>query len=363
MNKLKKTDIKNLYYQKNKLNKKVYIAIFYKEKRRYKKSLGTNYKQALIDLKAFEIQIKNKLSYKSFKSVFDEYMEILGILNSKKEYNTKLSRYKKHLAVLAKKDINDIKFSDLQEIINNAIYVNDLSPKTAKNKKALLAVVFNFANKQNYTYNNPANLIQIPKFDNKQNIKITLSQARSLINNILICDNEVVRDICILGFHGRRLGEILNMQWYQICLETRTYQLPYQKNKAKKNMTFKMTNLLFNAFTNRLAFAKTFKKDNSDDYVFLNTNTLNKYSDISVTFKKIKKKSNINPSDFRFHDFRHLVGTFGINLLDIPVAKVSHTLGHTNITTTQIYITKSSDSSKEVMDKLIDLLSSGANNE
>lgn len=55
----------------------------------------------------------------------------------------------------------------------------------------------------------------------------------------------------------------------------------------------------------------------------------------------------------RLHDIRHLIGTYSINVLELPIEKVSHALGHTNIETTQKYVTIKPETSKQVIEKII----------
>lgn len=361
MSKLIKTDFKNLYYRLNSKGLKVFVAVIYNDDKRYTKTLGIlKIIQAKKQLKSFRLDIESQLNDFTFKDIFNEYISIAADLQSIKEIKTKISYFNNHLIKLHNKNIEHIKYSDCQTIINDIIN-KGLKPKTAKNIKAIIQVVFNFAIKQNYIDTNPATIVEIPKFDNRQYLKISFKQAKELVKQINLCTNEVIRDILILGLHGRRLGECLNLQWNQINLDDKVYSLPYQKNKAKRNMLFNMTNSLYSMFKNRYKFALDNETYSKDDYVFLNPKTLTKYSDISKTFKKVKKASGIEISDFRFHDFRHLLGTYTINELHQPIEAVSHTLGHTNIVTTQIYITKNQDTSREVCEEYLDLLNSRVN--
>ena len=59
----------------------------------------------------------------------------------------------------------------------------------------------------------------------------------------------------------------------------------------------------------------------------------------------------------RLHDIRHLIGTYSINYLKIPIEQVSFTLGHTNIITTQKYITANVRKSKETIENLLKSIS------
>ncbi len=356
MSTLHKTDIKNLYYRLNSKGLKVYVANIYKDDKRFSKTLGIlKLIQAKKQLKLFRLDVESQVTDLTFKDVFNEYIELAANLQSQKEIKTKISYFNNHLVKLHNINIDHIKYSDCQTVIND-ILEKGLKPKTAKNIKADIQVVFNFAIKQNYIDSNPATIVDIPKFDNTQYLKISKLQAIELSKQIRLCENDVVRDIMILGLHGRRLGECLNLQWNQINLDDKVYSLPYQKNKAKRNMQFNMTNELYVMFKNRYKIALDDETYSKDDYVFLNPRTMTKYSDISKTFKKVKLASGIDIADFRFHDFRHLLGTYSINELHLPIESVSHALGHTNISTTQIYITKNKDTARVVGEQFLDLL-------
>ena len=356
MPKLIKTNYPNLYYRLNSKGLKVYVAIVTKDKKRYKKTLGIlKLNQAKKQLNYFRLDIESQLSTFTFADVFKEYIDLSLHIQSKKQIDTNRYNFKNHLRSLHNKQIDHIRYSDCQAVINSVLN-KGLKPKTAKNIKALIQVVFNFAIKQNYTDHNPALNVVIPKFDNKQYLKISLDQAKELVKQIYLCENSVVRDICIFGLHGRRLGECLDLQWFQVNLCDRTYSLPYQKNKAKRDMQFSLTDSLYDMFKNRYKIALDLDNHSPDDYVFLNPNTLTRYTDISKTFKKIKIASGINPSDFRFHDFRHLLGTYAINELHIPIEAVSHTLGHTNISTTEMYVTKDKDTARVVGESFLNYL-------
>ncbi|RLA83629.1 MAG: hypothetical protein DRG78_03845 [Epsilonproteobacteria bacterium] len=358
MSKHIKTNIANLYYTITSKGLKNYIGMIYKDKQRYKRTFGTvKLIKAKKDLKNFRLEIINQLENFTFNDVFNEYITISKRLQSPKEIKTKLSINSNHLHILSYLNIESIKYTDCQKVINKALD-KGLKPKTAKNIKAVIQVVFNFAIKQQYTDNNPATLIEIPKFDNKQYLKINKLQASELFKNILLFENKVIRDIMLFGFHARRLSECLTLQWYQVNLEDGFYTLPAQKNKSKKHLEFSMNDILLKMFKDRYKFALDNDQFSKDDYVFINQNTKTKYSSISKSFKRLKINSNIPVEDFRFHDFRHLFGTYAINELNKTIEEVSHTLGHSGIEVTQMYVTKDKNTSKRVCGDYIDFITS-----
>ncbi|MEA2092283.1 MAG: site-specific integrase [Campylobacterota bacterium] len=354
--KLIKTDIKSLYYYTNNKDKKVYVGMAYSNKKRYKKTFTTDQMESLAMLIEFKKEIKLLANQIKFKDIFKEYLNIATPFQSIKEIKTKISRYENHLKKsLDNMFVADIKYSHLQQIINDVINVKELAPKTAKNIKQLLQVVFEFAVKQQYVNYNPAKEIIIPKFDNKMDLKITLEQARELINNIYCMDNINIRGILIMGLHGRRLGEILNLTWSQVDLEQKIYSLPWSKNKSKKNLQFSMTDWLHTVLLTRKDIAESQNMYEAHQYVFYNPNTMTKYEDISKSWAKIKELSGIPRGDFRFHDFRHLLGTYAIQILENPIEKVSHALGHSSIATTQIYVTRDKQTARTITNGFLNI--------
>ncbi len=114
-------------------------------------------------------------------------------------------------------------------------------------------------------------------------------------------------------------------------------------------MIYKMSEDLYNRLYKRYIDAK--KNNRLDSYVFINPNTNNKYQDLRRSWKTLLKSNNL--PKIRLHDIRHLVASYSINYLKLPIEQVSFTLGHTNITTTQRYITNKIEKSSETIENLI----------
>jgi len=355
MAELIKTDIPNLYYRKNSKGKKIYVGVAYSNKKKKTKTLSTSIDLSLKMLIKFKAEVKLLKFQIKFSELFEEYMNTIAVVHSKKEVDTKWSRYNCYFDSIIYKDIIEISFGDLQLIINTMLDVKELSPKTCKNVKQLLVSTLNFAVQQKYINSHSANEISIPKFDNKQDLKITLEQSKDLVHNIYSMKNKVVRAILIFGLHGRRLGEILELKWQQVDSEMRVYKLPWKKNKSRKNLEFSMSDFLYNVLDEMKERAIENNLYSPDSYIFFNQNTLTKYSDISFTWNKIKELSGIDKGMFRFHDFRHMLGTYAIQIGNIPIEKVSHTLGHADISTTQIYISRDAETARFVTSDFLNI--------
>ena len=118
-------------------------------------------------------------------------------------------------------------------------------------------------------------------------------------------------------------------------------------------MVYKMSDELYSRLYKRYIVAKEQKRLN--DYVFINPMTNDKFKDLRKSWASLLKRNNL--PKIRLHDIRHLIGTYSINYLKIPIEQVSFTLGHTNITTTQKYITANVKKSKETIENLLKSIS------
>jgi len=138
-------------------------------------------------------------------------------------------------------------------------------------------------------------------------------------------------------------------------LESVVYYIPAKINKVKKNMQYKMTDELYNRLYK--IFLKECINQNTKyplGYVFKNPNTNTRFKNIRYSWLRLLKNSNL--PYIRLHDIRHLLGTYSINFLSLPIEHVSFALGHTNIEITQKYITVKPQIAKDVIDKVLNSL-------
>ena len=199
---------------------------------------------------------------------------------------------------------------------------------------------------------NPCDFIELPKFDNKRYFDYSIAIQKRFIK--AICENsDASSDIFFFLLHGRRKNEVLSLKFSDINFKTRTYTIPFKINKAKRDMIYKMSDELYTRLYKRYIVAKEQKRLN--DYVFINPMTDDKFKDLRKSWASLLKRNNL--PKIRLHDIRHLIGTYSINYLKIPIEQVSFTLGHTNIITTQKYITANVKKSKETIEILLNSIS------
>ncbi len=151
--------------------------------------------------------------------------------------------------------------------------------------------------------------------------------------------------------HGRRRNEVLSITWEMVDFEQKIYHIPAKINKVKKNMRYMMTDELYKRL--HTIYLQECIKQNikyPTGYVFTNPKTKTRYKCLRGAWSRLLKQNNL--PYIRLHDIRHLLGTYSINFLSLPIEHVSYALGHTNIEITQKYITVKPEISKEVINKV-----------
>ena len=280
--------------------------------------------------------------------LFKNYIEYYELILSPSTLRSDVATYQKHFKDgLGLKNVEEINFIDVQKFCNELIK-RDYKIKTVKNILAKLKVIFKLALKLEIINKNPCDFIELPKFDNKRYFDYSVVIQKKFIKAISE-NKEPSADIFFFLLHGRRKNEVLSLKFSDINFKTRTYTIPFKINKAKRDMVYKMSDELYDRLYKRYI---NFKRCGLvDDFVFKNPMTNSKYQDLRKSWRSLLRRNSLPL--IRLHDIRHLIGTYSINYLKIPVEQVSFTLGHTNIITTQKYITANVKKSKETIEILL----------
>lgn len=288
----------------------------------------------------------------TLNELFKNYLEYYELILSPSTLRSDISTYQKHFKDdLGLKNVDEINFLDIQRFCNELIK-RDYKIKTVKNILAKLKVIFKLALKLEIINKNPCDFIELPKFDNKRYFDYSVAIQKKFIKAISE-NKEPSADIFFFLLHGRRKNEVLSLKFSDINFKTRTYTIPFKINKAKRDMSYKMSDELYDRLYRRYIDAK--KRNKLNGYVFVNPMTNDKYQDLRKSWNSLLKRNNL--PKIRLHDIRHLIGTYSINYLKIPIEQVSFTLGHTNIITTQKYITANVRKSKETIENLLKSIS------
>ena len=352
---LTKTAYKGIYFYKNDLKGKVFIANFMINGKRYRKIIGysndkykTTAKMAYMKKEVLIEEYKNEDTQDIKKvyvltELFSEYQDAKSEVNSEQTMKVNEYRFNKHIKpVLGKMLIHKITTNQMQSVVNK-ILKSGAAPQSAKNIKSLLSSIYNYAKSMKYINDNPAELIEIPKFDNTIEYTLTAEEAKSLFSTILNFEESVYRGIFVFLLHGHRKAEILNLQWDYIDLNKKVYEIPAKFNKAKRNKKHPITDMLYEILVNI---------NDKKGYVFKSPVTGTKFNDIRKAWSRIKAQAKID-KPFRIHDIRHLIGNTTINELGLSSNVAAAILGHS---TTKMVEQRYSDVRTDTISKGLDLM-------
>jgi len=348
-----KTDIPTLFYKLNKENIKTYVGKFQINNKTYKRVLTTKKQESLKKLNALKKELKEQLPKEeknikqkflatkaeyiqepknmTFTQLFKEYMHVDGLMLCEKEQQTRVSRFNTWiLPVLGKLKFKSIKYKHIQKLINDIDDKELLDRKTQTHIKSSISALFTYAIKNEYTdKNNPTVHVKVLPFDNRRNIPTDKAGVIRLYQTILNMDNPQYRLMFLFLMHGRRLKEVLHLEFKDINFIDKVHVIPANKSKTSKTQEHMMTDLLFSELTTHL------KVNNIDSgYLFLNPRTDKPYVDLAKVFKKLKKHADVT-LNFQMTDFRHVIGTYARKYCDLPLEDSRDTLGHGSIKTTE----------------------------
>ena len=285
----------------------------------------------------------------TYEELLNEYLSARGKAMS--ETNAKTYRYtnKKHLPHIMKKRIDKIKPEHIQQAINNALDAGK-APRTAKAIQDYSRPVFNYAIGKGYIERNPAANVKLPKYDNKRYFEIDEDRARRLYKAILEYEEPLYRSIFIWLLHGRRLNEVLSLEWQHINLDAGTYEIVAANNKARRNKVYPLTPLQIEALPKphrRLGLVFEGKDGSKIDRVSLRRRH----------WKRITDRAGI--MGMRLHDMRHLFGYMAVNVLGLPLEAVAEVLGHTSTQITQRYANVGLKTVESATNRFFELLEGG----
>lgn len=207
-------------------------------------------------------------------------------------------------------------------------------------------VKIKFAIKYKITTNNPVILVDKPKYDNTREYPLDFEESKRLFKTIINFKEPLYKQIFTFLLHGRRMNEVLSLTWNMVDLEKRTYSIGFEINKAKRNMTYEITDELYDIFTNI---------ENRTGYIFKSLVTGEKIKNLRWAWDRILKEANIS-KNMRIHDLRHLIGEISLNETDNSMEVVAAILGHSSTRPTRRYAKVQQKVAAQGLKKVFDTL-------
>jgi len=294
------------------------------------------------------INFKNQdnLDIKEISQIFKEYLKLqekskntiksyLQDLKTFYQWWTKINKFDHFRpAMIHKQDIIDYK-EYLQEELN-------YSPSTINRKVASLKVFFRMCVGKDYIKNNPAKDINFLDQQENSPKSLTEEQKRALLEVInRECNSRDRAIMAILMTGGLRVGELISLNRLDFKEKSGILLV---KGKGNKYRRVPIPQGTVNALRNYLAT----RLDDQEAMFLSNRNRRIAYDTLRSNIAKLFKVAKIE--DATIHTLRHTAARDMIEKHNInDVAKI---LGHSAVTTTQIYLEPRDEDLKKVTDSL-----------
>jgi len=250
-------------------------------------------------------------------------------------------------------DIHTIKYIDYQNFANKLLR-SGRKPKTVKNILSILGNLYRFAIKNDwYDGRNYPEMVDLPVIDNKFYVPFDAELQRQYLIAVYHFDELIYRDMFLMLLHGRRLGEVLNLEWQYVDLKSGLVYYPPEKNKSRRHRTYRLTDFMIKIL--REYHAREIELQGTPfvtGYVFYNPKTGKPFANLAKPWRRLLKAKNLPYT--KLHSIRHILGTYLINELKFPITDVSFMLGHSDVNITMKYYTPSPDLAKDCTQALVD---------
>lgn len=277
----------------------------------------------------------NELTYKWFNEYYVPNFTPEVVKNAKISLNAKI------LPKLGLYKLSNITPSVINDLVND--FKKEISPRTHKTlsnatiKKLYnyLSSIFNYAVRMEIIENNPCQKIKLNfKDDRVKKLQFyNAEQVKELFNAMSDERLEVQLAIKLAVYGGLRRSEIYGIKWSDIDYKNKTIHIQRSRLKVSGVDTISKTKTLNSnrviPINNDLIDLLNRSRNNSE-FVFIKPDR-----DIAEKLHRIQDKANL--PHIKFHDLRHTSGTL-LLANGIDVKTVSEFLGHSNISTTSVYV-------------------------
>ncbi len=227
------------------------------------------------------------------------------------------------------------------------------SPKTLRNYRNNLKIYFQFALRKQHIRKNPVDEIGVPKLSKSLPRCLTKSQTEVLISEVHCYPwkyrLEGYRNVAIFYtflFAGLRLSELLNLQMHQVNFEEAHFFI--ENGKGRKDRYVPIHPSLVPVL--KCYQSKRAEKLASSPYFFTSIRSSKPLTkkNIYAIFQKLSLKCGFK---IRPHLLRHTMAKLSLEA-DLNPYKLKEILGHSNIATTQIYMSVSTQNIRQSFSKI-----------
>ncbi|WP_026887129.1 tyrosine recombinase XerC [Clostridium beijerinckii] len=255
-----------------------------------------------------------------------------------------------NISVIDDEFLRGIKLRDLYAFLSFTEKYRDNSSYARARKVATLKSFFKFLfGKAKVITENPALELESPKINKRHPVYLTLNQSIHLLESLNKNDKNYSRDYCILMFFlncGMRLSELCSIQIDKIREDILTII-----GKGNKERTVYLNDACLKALSNYLNVRDDSKAlPENKKFLFLSSRNfpINKRT-VEIMIKKHITNAGLTDDKYTPHKLRHTAATLMYKYGNVDIRSLQSILGHTNISTTQIYTHVDDDSLRDAV--------------
>lgn len=297
---------------------------------------ATTIKEYSYDLEVFfEYQIIRKIYYGDQKSFVDEF--------NPKDINK----------IITPNFLENLKITDFYSYLSYLDNEKNDNPTTRSRKISAIKSFYNYLYQEiEIIDNNITVKLKNPKISKRQPVYLTLEETERLLNVINTERNDFLRarDMAIVFTFlttGMRLSELVSINVSDIENDHFTIV-----GKGNKERTIYLTENALKVIHHYLRIRKDYLDELYIDALFISTRK-NRISNRAVqsTIEKYLRKAGFDTSIYSTHKLRHTAATLMYKYGNVDIRALKDILGHTNISTTQIYTHLEDEDLKNAINK------------
>lgn len=234
--------------------------------------------------------------------------------------------------------LRNIKLRDLYAFMSFTEKYRENSSYARARKVATLKSFFKFLQgKAKIIDENPTAELESPKINKRHPVYLTLNQSIHLLESLDSKDKNYYRDYCILTLFlncGMRLSELCNIQTTKIKNDTLTII-----GKGNKERTVYLNDACLKAINDYLKVrddSKALPYDKTFLFLSSRNRPINQRT-VEIMIKKHITNAGFTDDKYTPHKLRHTAATLMYKYGNVDIRSLQSILGHTNISTTQIY--------------------------
>lgn len=272
--------------------------------------------------------------------------------------NDKSYRHIKHIlsrlsAYTNNADLKTFNTQVIREFLYSQKEAHDWSPKTFRNNRQYLSSFFSWCESMQYVKKNPVKSIEKPKVPHSLPRFLTSDQIKKLIRafdeHLWKTPLQAIRNRSIFMtflYSGLRLQELLNLKVLDIDFDEK--HILVINGKGQKDRIVPIHSVLIPLLTNYRKIRSRTLEPSTWFFTGLYSSAKMYPKDIYRFLKQIRIKSGIKVTP---HQLRHTFGRLACEN-NFNLFKLQQVMGHSSLSTTQIYLSASISSIQESIDEL-----------